>query len=99
MTAGISNRIRKKVYKRDGYRCALCDSTNGLQIHHIIPRGQGGPKFNPSNMITLCWKCHAAAHDVIHPDYEGQVTPEEIEQAIVEYMEQCKISLSIYRNF
>jgi len=34
--------VRRGVYKRDGWRCALCDSTDGLQIHHVKPRGKGG---------------------------------------------------------
>ena len=61
MTANIDNKTRRAVYKRDGYRCALCDSTDGLQIHHIKPRGRGGAD-HPMNLITLCWRCHAAAH-------------------------------------
>ena len=61
MTANIDNKTRRAVYKRDGYRCALCDSTDGLQIHHVKPRGKGGAN-HPMNMITLCWRCHAAAH-------------------------------------
>lgn len=27
ISAGISNATRKAVYKREGYRCAVCDST------------------------------------------------------------------------
>lgn len=61
MTANIDYKMRKEVYKRDGYRCALCDSTDGLQVHHIHPRGKGGAN-HPMNMITLCWRCHNAAH-------------------------------------
>ena len=61
MTANIDNKTRRAVYKRDGYRCALCDSTDGLQIHHVKPRGRGGAD-HPMNLITLCWRCHAAAH-------------------------------------
>lgn len=61
MNANISKEMRKEVYRRDGFRCALCDSTDGLQIHHIKPRGQGGAD-HPMNLITLCWRCHAAAH-------------------------------------
>lgn len=62
MTANIDNKLRKAIYRRDGFRCALCDSTDGLQIHHVVPRGRGGSRTNPHNLITLCWRCHAAAH-------------------------------------
>lgn len=61
MTAGITKEMRREVYRRDGWRCALCDSTDGLQIHHVKPRGKGGAD-HPMNLITLCWRCHAAAH-------------------------------------
>lgn len=61
MTANVNNKIRRQVYERDGFRCALCDSTDVIQIHHIKPRGRGGA-HHPMNMITLCWRCHSAAH-------------------------------------
>ena len=61
MSASIDNKARRAVYERDGFRCALCDSTDGLQIHHVKPRGEGGAD-HPMNLITLCWRCHAAAH-------------------------------------
>ena len=64
MNANISKEMRKEVYRRDGFRCALCDSTDGLQIHHVKPRGRGGAD-HPMNLITLCWRCHAAAHGSI----------------------------------
>lgn len=61
MTANVNNKLRRQVYERDGFRCALCDSTDVIQIHHIKPRGRGGA-HHPMNMITLCWRCHSAAH-------------------------------------
>ena len=30
MGASIDNKTRRAVYERDGFRCALCDSTDGL---------------------------------------------------------------------
>ena len=83
MTANIDNRTRRSIYARDGFRCALCDSTDGLQIHHVIPRGRGGGN-STMNLITLCWRCHAAAHGtIINP---GQPSAQDIEQACVEYV-------------
>ena len=63
MTANIPNTTRKAVYQRDHYRCALCDSTDGIQVHHYVPRGCGG-KHHLHNLITLCWRCHGTAHGV-----------------------------------
>ena len=61
LSASIPNETRKAVYARDGYRCALCDDTHGLQIHHIVHRSVGG-NDTPCNLITLCWRCHAESH-------------------------------------
>lgn len=84
ISANIPNKIRKEVYRRDGYRCALCDSTKGLQIHHCVKRSQGGTN-NPMNLISLCWACHAVIHGTRLPDY-GFMTQEDLEQACVEYL-------------
>ena len=84
ITANIPNSVRRSVYRRDGYRCALCDSATGLQIHHIVHRSEGGSN-HPQNLITLCWKCHAVAHGTRMPEYPEYVAREYIEQACVEY--------------
>ena len=55
ISANIPNSVRKAIYKRDGYRCALCDSNRGLQIHHVMKRSQGGSN-SPHNLITNYWK-------------------------------------------
>lgn len=85
LSANISTTTRKAVYRRDGYRCALCDSTNGLQIHHAIARSGGGGS-GPMNLITLCWKCHAVAHGTKIVDYPEYVDQAYMEQAVVEYL-------------
>ena len=89
MNANIDMNTRKRVYRRDGWRCALCDNTRYIQIHHVIPRGKGGPN-SVQNLITLCSDCHALAHGT---DLRGYLAPEEkrraaevAEQAIVEYL-------------
>ena len=82
LSANLTNETRKAVYRRDGYRCALCDSTRFLQIHHVVPRGQGGTN-SPHNLICLCSDCHALAHGTNLRDWE--ITQEEICQAVCEY--------------
>lgn len=83
ISANISKETRKRVYKRDGYRCALCDSTRYIQIHHVVPRGKGGP-HTMHNLICLCSDCHALAHGT---DLRGfGASAEDVEQAIVEYL-------------
>lgn len=93
MNANTNNELRKQVYRRDGYRCAICDATEGLQLHHIKSRGRGGAN-HPMNLITLCWRCHAAVHGSIMGDEyataagcEKGMTKEEIRREVMFYME------------
>lgn len=83
ISAKIPNRLRKKVYARDGYRCALCDSGKYIQIHHCIPRGKGG-KNTEQNLITLCSDCHAMAHGAGNDFFD--MDESQISIAIVEYL-------------
>ena len=84
-TNTLTKKDRKAIYARDGYRCALCDSAKGLQVHHCITRAEGGSN-QPENLICLCWKCHAVAHGTQMPEYPDYVTPEYIQQAVTEYL-------------
>ena len=85
VSAKVSNDLRKKVYRRDGFRCALCDDTRGLQLHHVVHRSKGGADV-PHNLITLCWKCHAVAHGTRLPEYPDYMGTAELCQACVEYL-------------
>ena len=85
ISANIDNKTRKAVYARDGYRCALCDSTKTIQIHHLIKRSQGGSNHE-HNLITLCSDCHAAAHGTLLQDWMDERTPGIVEEAITEYL-------------
>ena len=83
ISAGITKQTRRLIYRRDGYRCALCDYDRHLQIHHCVPRGQGGTD-HVQNLICLCMECHAFAHGT---DLRGLgASPEDVKQAIVEYL-------------
>lgn len=87
ISASIPNSMRREVYRRDGYRCALCDSTKYLQIHHLYPRSVGGAG-HPMNLITLCMYCHAAIHgSALDADREEQAERKEWAwQAAHEYL-------------
>lgn len=52
ISANIPNARRKQIYRRDGYACALCDNRQYLQIHHVVPRSEGGSDM-PENLICL----------------------------------------------
>jgi len=49
----ISNKIRK----RDGFICQYCGGEHSIKVHHIIPFGISADN-DPSNLVTLCKKCH-----------------------------------------
>lgn len=84
MSASIPNHKRRTVYRRDYYCCAICDDNRHLQVHHVVPRCQGGTN-HMMNLITLCHRCHALVHGTNL--FDGEVcTPAEMAQSIVEYM-------------
>lgn len=84
ISANISKQTRKGIYRREGYRCALCDSTKYLQVHHVVLRSQGGTD-GAQNLICLCADCHAMAHGINLNGWQD-VTPEDIRQSCVEYL-------------
>jgi hypothetical protein len=55
---------------RTGRMCAICRRRHGVQVHHMIPRHEGG-KDDADNAIPLCPNCH----DEVHAGYApGRVT-------------------------
>ena len=85
MTANISNTLRKAVYRRDHYRCVLCDGTDGIQSHHVIPRGEGGAS-TAQNLVTLCWRDHAFIHSGKRWSIGDDWTSADAAQMCVEYL-------------
>lgn len=51
-------RARAAARSRDGSRCRRCGSTERLQVHHVVSLANGGAKYDPSNLITVCARCH-----------------------------------------
>lgn len=51
--------------ERDGYKCSICGSEQGLVCHHVNPLAFGGSN-DFSNLIILCSKCHGEAHRKIN---------------------------------
>jgi 5-methylcytosine-specific restriction endonuclease McrA len=62
--ATILPRLRAEVLARDRHRCTTpgCGATRYLEVHHLTPRSQGGSN-RPENLVTLCGRCHAFAHE------------------------------------
>ena len=61
---GNYRKLREKVFQRDGYICRKSKQeypTDELDIHHIIPKTQGGAS-SMDNVETLSKKCHRQLH-------------------------------------
>jgi len=58
---------RRKVYRRDDYRCQECGAGGGphgdtvLHCHHKTPISRGG-SHEYSNLVTVCEDCHERIH-------------------------------------
>ncbi|KEO84586.1 HNH endonuclease [Tumebacillus flagellatus] len=52
--------VRAHIRERDGERCVLCGRP-GREVHHILPRAQGG-LGTADNGICLDGPCHHQAH-------------------------------------
>jgi hypothetical protein len=60
----IAPRTRAAVLARDRYRCTApgCGGTRFLEVHHVVPRANGGGN-EVGNLVTLCSRCHGFAHE------------------------------------
>jgi integrase len=52
------HKLQRQILERDGWRCQLCGSLSGLEVHHIQRRSRSGAD-SEENLITLCSDCHA----------------------------------------
>ena len=53
----IPERVRHEVWRRDGGRCASCESRERLEFDHIIPVSEGGSN-TARNLQLLCEECN-----------------------------------------
>jgi 5-methylcytosine-specific restriction endonuclease McrA len=60
----IAPKTRREVLHRDGGRCTVpgCRSARFIEVHHIVPRNQGGG-HHASNLTCLCDGHHKALHE------------------------------------
>ncbi len=63
-TQDVPPRTQRFVRLRDGNRCCVpgCRAARHCQIHHIVPRADGGG-HDPSNLTLVCSLHHRALHD------------------------------------
>jgi hypothetical protein len=48
---------RHRIFKRDNYKCAYCESSKHLTIDHIQPKSRGGGN-TWTNLVTCCRNCN-----------------------------------------
>ena len=60
----IAPKTRREVLHRDGGKCTVpgCRSARFIEVHHIVPRSQGG-SHHASNLTCLCDGHHKALHE------------------------------------
>jgi len=93
----MSSKNRRKQIDRS--QCQICGDYQGkiyssgvtvlLQVHHIIPRYEGG-RNRIDNLITLCYLCHAVVTPQRWREYFGEKgtyqNMEPIQKAFNEYL-------------
>ena len=53
--------LRRRVLRRDGWRCQSCGTMANLEVHHKEFRSHSGDD-SEQNLITLCSACHSTVH-------------------------------------
>lgn len=59
---------RQQVIEFWGQRCMVCDSQEGLNVHHRTYRNLGNEPI--LDLVVLCSNCHALFHDKLTRDAE-----------------------------
>ncbi|MEK7550922.1 MAG: HNH endonuclease [Patescibacteria group bacterium] len=52
----IPSEVKKEVWKRDGGKCVICESTENLHFDHELPFSKGGTSLTAKNVRLLCMK-------------------------------------------
>ncbi len=67
--SSIPPSIKRQVLEKARYKCQRpgCHHTRFLEIHHVVPRAQGGSN-KPENLRCLCGACHKLLHEQFSPD-------------------------------
>ena len=57
---------RKKILKRDNFKCTVCESTKELEVHHTFYYSdRPNPwEYPDKSLLTLCDECHLKYHIV-----------------------------------
>jgi len=82
---GVPESLRKKVLKRDNFRCRLCGYAF-LEVHHIDRNPENN---NLDNLVTLCRKCHFEIHarDYLEPKSYREQEISKVKDILLERIE------------
>ena len=65
---------RLEIIKAFNGKCAHCDSTNRIEVHHINYRKDREPwEYRDSELMCLCRNCHELVESEVIPDLRGLV--------------------------
>lgn len=53
----ITQKVKDRVWERDGERCIICGTHYAMPNSHYIRRSQGGLGIE-ENIVTMCMRCH-----------------------------------------
>lgn len=55
----------KAIRLRDEFTCQVCGRVDegGLQVHHIFGRRFENTRYEPDNIVTVCFSCHRKFHE------------------------------------
>jgi 5-methylcytosine-specific restriction endonuclease McrA len=68
-------KVRNEVRERDNWTCQLCGAKSNIIAHHIIPvRKNNKLIFEPTNLISLCDKCHIEKVNFHEEEYQQLFT-------------------------
>ena len=48
---------------RKNQRCHICGVRQATAVHHIIPRANDLLRYDPVNLLPVCYDCHRDIHD------------------------------------
>ena len=60
----VPEKLREKIFERDGRCCVDCGSMEGIQLDHIVPFSKGG-STHELNLKTLCRVCNQKKKDSV----------------------------------
>lgn len=54
--------VKKKVLRRDKYKCTVCGKTTTLQVHHTTYKHHKKEHKHLNDLLTVCDNCHYEIH-------------------------------------